>query len=177
MLNCSIEVVSHHLHRGMCFWLTHVHEQSTWRMYPRTLVAAFDPGSTRNRRCNRLAHPLLPRETKRWLNMNCAAAAWMLVASNMICLWSNTAGVMDSNNLSRKVTVNHTWFTAVLRSTTFYHRVSWSLHQSREAFFLFNSLPNALFIVEFSDVSGRLPNQYTVYSFFLFLLYMKFTMN
>lgn len=41
-----------------------------------------------------------------------------------------------------------------LCSTTFYHCVSWSLHQSTEAFFLFNSLPNALFIITFLDVSG-----------------------
>lgn len=56
-------------------------------------------------------------------------------SSNMICLWSNTAGVIDGNNWSRKVTVNHTWFSTVLFSTTFYC-VSWSLHQLTEAFVL-----------------------------------------
>lgn len=60
-----------------------------------------------------------------------------------------------------------------LCSTTFYHCVSWSLHQSTEAFFfLFNSLPNALFIITFLDVSGGIC-QISISICFFVLLYLS----
>lgn len=40
-------------------------------------------------------------------------------ARKVVCTWSNTTSVISSSKLSRKVPVNHTWFTTVLLSNTF----------------------------------------------------------
>lgn len=85
-------------------WLIHVHEQSTC-IHGHTGGCLW-PGKHMKQEVQQIRTPLLPWETKRWHNMNCTVAAWMQVASNMICSWSNTTGVIGSNNnLLREVTV------------------------------------------------------------------------
>lgn len=56
-------------------------------MYPRTLVPAFDQGSTWNKGVQPSSASLMPWETD--TPSNCTAAAGMLVARNMICSRSN----------------------------------------------------------------------------------------
>lgn len=106
------------------------------------LVAAFDPGK----------HTKWDVETTR--RHNCTAAAWTLVAGYVICSWSNMTGVDDGNNLSRNVAVPYLicyCFYVQLLFTTVFHDLCIS---RQKPFFLFNSLPNALFIITFPDVSG-----------------------
>lgn len=124
------------------------------------LVAAFDPGK----------HTKWDVETTR--RHNCTSAAWTLVAGYVICSWSNTTGVDDGNNLSRNVAVPYLiyyCFYVQLLFTTVFHDLCIS---RQKPFFLFNSLPNALFIITFLDVSGGIC-QISISICFFVLLYMS----
>lgn len=154
--SCFTPSVSGHVLR-----LIHVHEQSTFSLYPWThwwLPSTWEAHKTR--KCYGLAR------------LCCPAAAWMQVASNMICSWSNTAGVSDSNNLSRKVTVNHTWFTTVLLFNYFLPLCFMICIMDRSLFFnLTNDLMPYL-LLSFGTCLADLPNQYVPFCSVL-LLYIS----
>lgn len=122
---CSFEVVLHHLYQGMCFGLSKfmnkVHTDTSGCLWPGKHTKQDSSAAMRN--------------WLRWHIMYCTAAAVMLV------IWYAPEAIqMVSLSATRKITVNHTWFTTVLSSTTFYHCVSWPLHQMRELTSLFFNL-------------------------------------
>ncbi len=62
-VNCSIQVVPHHLYQDMCFGSSMIMNKVQYvRMG--TPVAAFDPGSTRNGSCNGRARPCCHEQLK-----------------------------------------------------------------------------------------------------------------